>query len=155
MGLIGKKEKINWKAVPFKGLADCIPPLLGGHITSIAGLGGAHLDQVRAGKMRLLVIYGSGRLPSFPNIPTLIDEGYGFSIAFDNGLAGPKGIDPVILKKLEDVFATAAKDPKFQRFVKDNDMILTYMNGTQYAQFLKQNYELRVPLLQEIGLAFK
>ena len=44
MEWVGRKEKINWKAVPFKGLAPAVPALLGGHVSSIAGLAGVVSD---------------------------------------------------------------------------------------------------------------
>jgi acetyl-CoA C-acetyltransferase len=53
------------------------------------------------------------------------------------------------------VFAIAAKDPKFVQFVRDNNMVQTYMNAKQYTQYLKKNYEVRAPLIHELGLAYK
>jgi len=153
--MVGRKEKIEWKAIPFKGQAPAIPALLGGHIMSYAGLAGVHLEQVKAGNMRLLVITGGTRLPDFPEVPTLKDLGYDIEVSFDIGLAGPKAIPPQILQKLEDGFAKAARDAKFQTFLKENNMPFTNMDGRQYIQYLKQNYEVRVPLIRELGLAFK
>lgn len=153
--LVGRKEKIEWKAIPFKGLAPAVPALLGGHIMAIAGLAGTHLEQVKAGNMRLLAISGSTRLPDFPDIPTLRDLGYDIDVSFDIGLAGPKGIPALILQKLEDAFAKAARDSRFQTFLKENNMPFTYMNGKQYIQYLKMSYEVKEPLIRELGLAFK
>ncbi len=155
MILLGKKEKVEWKVVPYQGLAPAIPALLGGHITLVSGLAGTQLEQVKAGNMKLLVITGNSRFPDFPDVPTLRDLGYDIDVSFDIGLAGPKGIDPQILQKLEDAFAQAAKDPRFVKFVKDNNMVQTYMNAKQYTQYLKKNYEVRAPLIRELGLAYK
>ena len=155
MLMLARKENIQLKAVPYKGLAPSIPALLGGHIDLIAGLAGVHLEQVKAGKMKLLVITGNKRFPAFPDIPTLLDLGYGFSVSFDIGLVGPKGIPPALLQKLRDTFSKAAMDPKFQKFLLDNNMPFTPMNGEEYTQYLKQNYEERAPLLRELGLAYK
>ena len=155
MEWVGRKEKINWKAVPFKGLAPAVPALLGGHVSSIAGLAGAQLQQVKAGKMRLLAITGPTRLPDFPNVPTLRELGYDIDTQWDIGLVAPKGLPQPILQKLRNAFAAAAKDPKFVKFVKDNDMPLSTMDGEQYAKYLKQSYEVRAPLIRELGLAFK
>ena len=155
MVLLGKNEKIEWKAVPYQGLAPAVPALLGGHITLIAGLAGTHLEQVKAGNMRLLAITGNSRLTDFPDIPTLKDLGFGIDVSYDIGLVGPKGIDPPILQKLEDAFTNAGKDPKFIKFVRDNNMVQTHMNSKQYTQYLKNNYEIRAPLIRELGLAYK
>lgn len=155
MEWVGRKEKLNWKAVPFKGLAPAVPALLGGHVTSIAGLAGTHLGQVKAGKMRLLAITGPTRLPDFPNVPTLRELGYDVDAQWDIGLVAPKGVPQPTLQKLRNAFATAAKDPKFVKFVKDNDMPLGSMDGEQYSRYLKQSYDVRAPLIRELGLAYK
>jgi len=155
MILLGKKEKVEWKVVPYQGLAPAIPALLGGHITLVSGLAGTQLEQVKAGNMKLLAITGNSRFPDFPDVPTLKDLGYDIDVSFDIGLVGPKGIDPPILQKLEDAFAQAAKDPRFVKFVRDNNMVQTYMSAKQYTQYLKKNYEVRAPLIRELGLAYK
>jgi tripartite-type tricarboxylate transporter receptor subunit TctC len=155
MILLGKRQKVEWKVVPYQGLAPAIPALLGGHITLVSGLAGTHLEQVKAGNMKLLAITGNSRFPDFPDVPTLKDLGYDIDVSFDIGLVGPKGIDPPILQKLEDAFAQAGKDPKFVKFVRDNNMVHTYMNAKQYTQYLIKNYEVRAPLIHELGLAYK
>jgi tripartite-type tricarboxylate transporter receptor subunit TctC len=155
MIMLGKKEKVQWKAVPYQGLAPAIPALLGGHIHLVTGLAGVHLEQVKAGKMKLLVSTGTSRLPDFPDVPTLMDLGYGIGVSFDIGLCGPKGIPAPVLQKLRDAFAKAGKDAKFQKFLKDNNMPYTTMDGDEYMRYLKRNYEERGPLLKELGLAYK
>jgi tripartite-type tricarboxylate transporter receptor subunit TctC len=155
MILVGKKEKVDWKVVPYKGLASAVPALLGGHIMSIAGLAGTHLEQVKAGNMKLLAVTGAARLPDFPDVPTLRDLKYDIDASFDIGLVAPKGLPPQILAKLEDAFMKAAKDPKFQKFLKENNLPSTVMNSNEYTQYLKKAYELRVPLIRELGLAYK
>lgn len=155
MVMVGKKEKINWKVVPYPGLAPCVPAVLGGHVTAIAGLAGVHLEQVRAGKLKLLTITGGARLPDFPDIPTLMDLGYDIAVSHDFGLAGPKGIDPLILGKLRYVFAKVAKEEKFQDFLKSNNIPFTPMDAEKYIQYLKRNLELHSPIIEELGLAYK
>ena len=155
MLLVGRKEKIDWKVVPYRGLASAVPALLGGHISSIAGLAGTHLEQVKAGNMKLLAVTGAARLPDFPNVPTLRDLGYDIDVSYDIGLVAPKGLPPQILAKLEDTFTKAAHDPKFQKFLKDNNLPSTIMSSKEYTQYLKKAYELRMPLIHELGMAAK
>ena len=155
MILVAKKEKINWKVVPYRGLASAVPALLGGHIMSIAGLAGTHLEQVKAGNMRLLAVTGAARLPGFPDVPTLKDLKYDIDVSFDIGLCAPKGLPPEILAKLENAFAKAAHEPKFLSFLRENNLPATYMDSKQYTQYLKKNWDIRVPLVRELGLAYK
>ena len=120
-----------------------------------AGLAGVHLEQVKAGRIRLFAITGSSRLPDFPDIPTLMDLGYDIAVSHDCGLAGPQGIDPLILERLRNVFGNVAKEQKFQNFLKSNNIPLTHMDDEQYTQYLKRNIELHAPIIEELGLAYK
>ena len=155
MILVARKEKIDWKVVPYKGLASAVPALLGGHIMSIAGLAGTHLEQVKAGNMKLLAVTGAARLPGFPDVPTLRDLKYDIDASFDIGLVAPKGLPPQILAKLEDAFTKAAEDQKFQKFLKENNLPSTVMSSKEYTQYLKKSWDVRVPLIRELGLAYK
>jgi hypothetical protein len=64
-----------------------------------------------------------------------------------------EGIQPAVLQKLRDAFAKAGTDPKFQKFLQDNNMPYTPMDGEEYTRYLKQNYDARAPLLRELGMA--
>ncbi len=155
MVMLGKKEKINWKSVPYQGLPPCIAAVLGGHVTVTAGIAGVQLEHVKAGKLRLLAVQGTSTLPDYPDVPSLKELGYDISASFDTGLAAPKGIDQSILEKLRSAFAGAAREAKFQKFLKDNNLPFTYMEAEPYYRYIKQTYETRAPLIRELGLAAK
>jgi tripartite-type tricarboxylate transporter receptor subunit TctC len=155
MLLLGKKENINWKLVPYKGLAEAIPALLGGHIKLIAGFAGVGFEQVKAGKVKLLAATGSTRLPDYPQVPTLLEMGYDVSISFDVGLVGPKGMPAQAVAKIHDAFFKATKDSRFEKWLKDSSLVPSYLNAEDYSKFLKKEYDIYVPIIKELGLAFK
>ena len=117
MVMVAKKEKINWKVVYLSRACALRPSMvLGGHVTAIAGLAGVHLEQVRAGKLKLLTITGGARLPDFSDIPTLMDLGYDIAVSHDFGLADLKGIDPLILGKFRAHLCQGCEGRKVSRF---------------------------------------
>ena len=61
--------------VPFKGNADLMAALLGGHV--MAGSDASGWDKyVDGGQMRLLATFGEKRTKRWPNVPTAKDLGY-------------------------------------------------------------------------------
>ena len=92
MEQIAKQQGIKWTHVPFKGNADAINALLGGHIHAVADSSG-WAQLVNAGQFRLLVTWGAARTKNWPNVPTLRDIGIDMVSNSPFGIAGPKGMD--------------------------------------------------------------
>jgi tripartite-type tricarboxylate transporter receptor subunit TctC len=103
--------KVQLNHVPFKGNADQMQALLGGHVMAASDATG--WDKfVDAGQMRLLVTFGEQRTKRWPNVPTAKDLGYNVVANSPYGLVGPKGMDPAVVKTLHDAFKKAMDDPK-------------------------------------------
>jgi tripartite-type tricarboxylate transporter receptor subunit TctC len=75
--------------VPFKGSADLMTALLGGHIID-ASDSTAWAPHVESGKLRLLVTFGSKRTRRRPEVPTLDELGYKTVSDSPFGLVGPQ-----------------------------------------------------------------
>ena len=73
MEQIAKQKGIKWTQVPFKGEADSLTALLGGHIDVKSNSTG-WAGTVNDGKARLLVTWGAERTKNWPNVPTLKDS---------------------------------------------------------------------------------
>ena len=83
--------------------------VLGGH-TMLAAEGTGWKPLVEAGQLRVLMIWTDQRSTNWPDVPTLQDLGYPFVFDCPFGVAGPKGMDPAIVKKLHDAFKAAIED---------------------------------------------
>jgi tripartite-type tricarboxylate transporter receptor subunit TctC len=114
---IARKEKIEWKHVPYPGGAPAATALLGGHVKVNFGTG-SHLPFVDSGNFRLLAVDAVKRDPRYPEVPTLIELGYDVPVSSNHIIAAPKGVPEPILRKLEDVFSKAAKSETFNSFLK-------------------------------------
>jgi tripartite-type tricarboxylate transporter receptor subunit TctC len=116
MDLIAKEEGIDWTHNPYKGDGPSITALLGKHVDAVATAAG-QVPYLRSGQLKLLAIFNSHEFKEFPNVPTLKAMGYKFPMLSNmttyTGIAAPKGLRPEILKKLEEAFIKAAKDPSF------------------------------------------
>ena len=136
---IAQRDGIQWVQVPFKGNADNMTALLGGHIQASADATGwgPHVD---AGKMRLLVTWGPQRTKRWPDVPTLKELGYDIVSTSPYGIAGPKGMDPKVLKVLHDAFRKGMEDTGHRQAMEKYDQELLYMSPEDYAKFARATF---------------
>ncbi len=140
MEQIAQHEGIQWVQVPFKGGADNLASLLGGHTMALADSTG-WAEQVNTGKARLLVTWGAQRTKRWPDVPTLKDLGYPIVSNSPYGLAGPKGMDPAVVKVLHDAFKKALEDPEYVKTLDKFDQEAFYLNSADYTALAKKTIE--------------
>jgi tripartite-type tricarboxylate transporter receptor subunit TctC len=140
--------------VPFKGNADNMQGVLGGHVMSASDATGWG-PHVEAGKLRLLATYGSKRTKRWPNVPTL-DE-LGFQTVSDSpfGVCGPKGMDPAIVRTLHDAFRKTLEDPAVLATFDKFDQTVIYKNTEDYTRFARESYAAEKATIERLGLANK
>ncbi len=86
--------------VPYRGAAPALQDLLAGQIDYFfdPGIG---LNQVRAGKLRLLAVGSPKRSPAFPDVPTLAEAGLkGFDADTVFGFYAPAGTPAEVITRL-------------------------------------------------------
>jgi tripartite-type tricarboxylate transporter receptor subunit TctC len=148
---IAKREGIEWIQVPFKGNSEANAALMGGHVMATADSTG-WAELVDAGRLRLLCTWGPKRTRRWPNVPTLTDLGWPIVSNSPFGVAGPKGMDPKVVKVLHDAFRKALEDPEFQKTLDRFDQDIIYMDSDAYARFARKTYEEEGEIVRRMGL---
>ena len=146
------KAGIKLQHVPFKGNAEGMQAILGGHIMSHSDATGWG-PHVEAGTCRLLATYGSKRTKRWPNIPTLNELGYDTVSDSPFGVGAPKGMDPAITRKLHDTFKATLEDPKVLASFEKYDQSVIYMNTEDYTKYARENFPKEKKLIEQLGLA--
>ena len=146
------KAGIKLQHVPFKGNAEGMQAILGGHIMSHSDATGWG-SHVEAGTCRLLATYGSKRTKRWPNIPTLNELGYDTVSDSPFGVGAPKGMDPAVTRKLHDTFKATLEDPKVLASFEKYDQSVIYMNTEDYTKYARENFPKEKKLIEQLGLA--
>ena len=154
METIAMRRGIKWIQVPMKGGGETTPAVLGGHVSATADSTG-WAPQVDAGQLRLLVTWGNQRTKKWPKVPTLKELGYGIVSNSPFGIAGPKGMDPKVVKVLHDAFKKGMEDPIFEKALNNFDMEPFYKNSEDYAKFIKEQDEEERVILEKLGMRKK
>jgi tripartite-type tricarboxylate transporter receptor subunit TctC len=151
MEQIAKRTGIKWTHVPFKGGADNMNSLLGGHIDASADSTG-WAELVNAGKFRLLVTWGAERTKNWPTVPTLKESGVDMISNSPFGIGGPKGMDPAVVKVLHDAFKKGAEEQSYKDTIAKLDMEPHYLNTADYHAFAMQQVVEQKQLIEELRL---
>jgi tripartite-type tricarboxylate transporter receptor subunit TctC len=154
MEQIAKQQGVKWTHVPFKGNADAMNALLGGHIHAVADSSG-WAQLVNAGRFRLLVTWGAARTKNWPTVPTLREIGIDMVANSPFGIAGPKGMDPKVVKALHDAFKKGLEDPSYVEAMAKLDMEQFYLSSEDYRKFARQQIEEARRFIAELGLGPK
>jgi tripartite-type tricarboxylate transporter receptor subunit TctC len=151
MEQIAKRQGIKWTHVPFKGNAEVMNALLGGHIHAVADSSG-WAQLVNAGQFRLLVTWGAARTKNWSSVPTLRDLGIEMVSNSPFGIAGPRGMEPKIVKVLHDAFKQGLEEPSYAAAMADLDQELFYLSSEDYQKFAMQQIEEARRFIAELGL---
>lgn len=151
MEQIAKQQGIKWTHVPFKGNADAMNALLGGHIHALADSSG-WAQLVNAGRFRLLVTWGAARTRNWPEVPTLRDIGIDMVSNSPFGIAGPKGVDPTVVKVLHDAFRKGLEDPAYVGAMAKFDQEPFYLGSEDYRAFALKQIAEQKQLIEALGL---
>ncbi|GAB2731161.1 tripartite tricarboxylate transporter substrate binding protein [Comamonas sediminis] len=151
MALLEKKAGVQFTHVPYKGDAEAVNALIAGH-TKTGVFGNTVLPHMQSGKLRALAIASETRPSAFANVPTFREQGYEVVTPSPLGIAGPKGLPPDIVRKLETAVKSAMDDPAFQQAAANYGVRLEYRNAQDYSAFAKKAFAEEGAIVQSIGL---
>jgi tripartite-type tricarboxylate transporter receptor subunit TctC len=129
------KENIQAVHLPFRGAADGVEALQAGDLDVMAG--GARLHAaVDQGEARWLALWSPTRNPRWPEVPTLLELGYGLTETAPFGLIGPPNMPPAERQRLETAFTTALRAPSVKTVMTRLGMTEDLRDGPAYAAYL-------------------
>jgi tripartite-type tricarboxylate transporter receptor subunit TctC len=142
---------IQLSNVPYKGGAEALQGVLGGHVDALAD-SSSWAPHVEAGKLRLLATWGEQRTARFKDTPTLKEFGYNVVVDAPNGIGAPKGMDPAVAQKLRDAFRQAVASPEFKQIADKLDAPLLYLDGPDYEKYVHMVYQKETVLIDKLKL---
>jgi len=134
------------------GSPENLKALLSGDVDAVTNHHAVFIDEVKAGRVRILGVFEEKRNDLFPDSQTFLEAGY--DIIFDSYacLIGPKAIAEPILSILHDACKKAMADPLFTEPMKERGLDLFYQNPSDLKKILNRDYDLNASLVKAIGL---
>jgi tripartite-type tricarboxylate transporter receptor subunit TctC len=137
-----KEAGIRLVHVPYKGNADVVSDLVGGHIQAgfVATPGVGQL--AKDGKLKGLAVSDTRRTPLAPEVPTVAESGFpGFDIGFCIVMLAPKGTPEPIRAVLEQAVHQVLSSSATQERLRGQDLEPVGNNGEEAKTWLKTSSE--------------
>lgn len=96
--------------------------------------------QVQDGPLELLAVMGDERMDLFPDVPTLKEVGYDFSLGAWRGIGAPAGTPEDRIEVLHDALYEAYQDDEFQSFMEQNGFETVYRDPEEFGEFWEEDY---------------
>ena len=148
------KAGIQLNPIPFKGSAEIMQAILGGHIRVMSGTT-EFAPHVQSGKLRLLATLGSKRNKAFPDVPTVKESGWDTITESPFGIGGPKNMDPAVVKVLHDAFKATLDDPEVKAALDKFFQPTIYMNTADYTAYAQRTFAAEKATIERLGLSKK
>ena len=136
--------------VPMENTGQTTTRTLGGNldlgVTALTALAG----QIKAGTVRVLFLTTPERISTFPQIPTLKEQGYGGSfVNLYNGFFAPLGMPKPIRETLTKALEKAIEDPGLKKKLEEElGTVVDYLPTEAFAKELEKDYNLVIKIIK-------
>lgn len=146
-----RRQKIKLEHIPYKGGAQAVTDLIGGHVK----VGSMTLTVVsaliHAGNVIPLAVSSATRLAEFPDLPTFKELGYPDLVATTwFSLSAPKGLPNNIVQAVNREVDKAKDDPEVQKRLAIEAIQTEKMSPAEFTKFLESELVKWGPVAKEV-----
>jgi tripartite-type tricarboxylate transporter receptor subunit TctC len=153
---ISAATKTPMQYVHYRGGAPMMADLVTGRVDFALASYTVSKGFYDAKKLKALAVDADARLKVLPDIPTLTEAGLGqVKVASWFAIAAPAGTPASVIKKLNDEFVKASRDPDLQRRLTENGTLINTSTPEQMAKLLAEEVESTNELVKSLGLGQK
>jgi tripartite-type tricarboxylate transporter receptor subunit TctC len=149
-----RKAGVEAIDVPYKGSPEQMAAVLGGHVDAYCGPYGTTRDQVKAGKLRFLIVFNDKRYDEPSGVPCSLELGFPEASRLKTyfGIYAHKNTPEEIRKTLVDAFRKIYEDPEFKKGIEKTGEEPIFGGPEFLKETIRRGQEVGVPVLKELGL---
>ena len=137
--------------VPYTGAGPAIVGLLGGQVDALSTGPATVVQQVKAGKVRVLAHWGDVRLVALPDVPSMKESGTNVEYAQWSGLFAPAGTPDAVLQRLRDAARAAANDPRVKDVLLTAGSPVQYLDAPEFQRYVDADAATMADVEKRIG----
>ena len=151
--LLRHEAGLDFHDVAYKGSAQSMTDLLGGHVDFTIVDGGAAMPMVRSGKLKALAVTSGRRVAALPDTPTMAEAGLpdirlnGWAAFFARA-----GTPQPVLEKLRQAFNQYLQSADYEKYAAENASFHENLSPEQMNQFIRSEIERAKSTFQRAGL---
>jgi tripartite-type tricarboxylate transporter receptor subunit TctC len=151
MEILAQNAGIRMTHVPFTGAGPAVVALLGGQVDALSTGPATVLQHVKAGKIKVLGHWGSSRLETLPEVPSLKESGYDAEYAQWSGLFVPAGTPDAVVQRLRTAARAAASDAKVKSVILGAGSPVLYQDTPDFERYVQSDVRRMSDVVKRIG----
>ena len=142
---------LRW--IPSQGAAPALQELIAGGVDVVtAAL--SEVDALRkAGQVKVLGVMADERLPRFPEVPTLKEQGVDWSLGGWVSICAPAGLPADVKAKLDSAIYAASNDETYIESLTKAGSTLRFMKSDDFQRFMEEEDQANGSLMHKAGLS--
>ncbi len=148
MELIVQATGAKLAHVPYRASNQIMQDLISGQIQMTCDQYSTVIEQVRAGKARMLAVSSGVRYPSEPSVPALAETMPGLDVTWAAAFITQAGVPKVITDKLTTELSEIAKEPSMLKRLQDLGVTPMNLSGEALEKQLKTDYAKWQPIVE-------
>jgi putative tricarboxylic transport membrane protein len=150
--VIQKATGAKWVYVSFPSGGERIANLLGGHVQMMVIEPQEAGEHIKAGNLKVIAALTEKRLPSFPAVPTLKEQGIDVPVIPQaRGVVAPPGVPKDVVQYWEGVFEGFTKGASWKKYLEQNQFEDGYLKGAELNKFFEELTVQMRDVLKEAG----
>jgi tripartite-type tricarboxylate transporter receptor subunit TctC len=150
--LLKARTGVKITTVPYRGAADALNNLLGGHIDAMFDAMPVMAVQAKEGKVTPIAVTGEKRSFLLPNVPTIKEQGLDFLINGWYGVLAPPNTPAPIVQKLRDEIAKAVADPAAVDALAKQGMEPRGTQPAEWAKYMETEKAFYTKVVKDAGI---
>ena len=151
--VIEKATGAKWVFVSFPGGGERIANLLGGHVQMMVMEPQEAGEHIKAGNLRVIAALTEKRLPAFPDVSTIKEQGIDIPIIPQaRGVLAPPAVGADVVQYWQGVFGKFVKTPAWKKYLSDNQFEDGYLTGNDLNKFFDDLTVQMRGILKEAGV---
>jgi tripartite-type tricarboxylate transporter receptor subunit TctC len=139
--------------VPYKSSVTALIDMIGGSIQVMFNSAVQTIPHIRTGKVRALATTGAKRAAALPELPTVAEAGVpGYENSTWSAIAGPAGIPPAIIHRLNREFSAILRMPDIQEKHAGSASTVTGGTPEQLRDYVRAEVARYGKLVKEAGI---
>jgi len=151
MEILKQVANVRMTHIPYTGAGPAVVALLGGQVDAVASGPATVLQQVKAGKLRVLAHWGTARLETMPDVPSLKQSGYNAEYAQWSGVFVPANTPEPVVQRLRAAARAAANDPKVRDVIMNAGSPVLYQDTPDFEKYVQSDVQRMHDIVKKIG----
>ncbi|MDR0215996.1 MAG: tripartite tricarboxylate transporter substrate binding protein [Comamonas sp.] len=148
-----RQAQVDIVHVPYKGSGPALSDLLGGQVNAMIDTVPAAQSQIKAGKLRALATTTKERVPSVPDVPTVVEAGVpDMQVSSMFALSAPAGTPTAVIQKINSALKVILSKQDVKDSMLAQGAIATYSNPDDTAKIINAEYAKWVKLIKDANI---